>query len=86
MSKKLTVSLICATCGQGDFDYNEDKSWVKCVNCVREYPGGIDELAEFNQTSIQDAVNEYGDSLVNDFAKKIESKFKNNKYIKFKRR
>lgn len=86
MSKKLTVSLICATCGQGDFDHNEDKSWVKCVNCDREYPGGIDELAEFNQTSIQDAVNEYGDSLVNDFAKKIESKFKNNKYIKFKRR
>jgi len=86
MSKKLTVSLICATCGQSDFDHNEDKSWVKCVNCDREYPGGIDELAEFNQTSIQDAVNEYGDSLVNDFAKKIESKFKNNKYIKFKRR
>lgn len=86
MSKKLTVSLICATCGQEDFDHNEDKSWVKCVNCDREYPGGIDELAEFNQTSIQDAVNEYGDSLVNDFAKKIESKFKNNKYIKFKRR
>lgn len=86
MSTKITVSLICATCGQSDFDHNEDKSWVKCVNCDREYPGGIDELAEFNQASIQDAVNEYGDSLVNDFAKKIESKFKNNKYIKFKRR
>ncbi|WP_156309384.1 hypothetical protein [Sphingobacterium endophyticum] len=86
MSTKITVSLICATCGQSDFDHNEDKSWVRCINCDREYPGGIDELAELNQANIQDAVNEYGDSLVNDFAKKIESKFKKNKYIKFKRR
>ena len=86
MSKEITVSLLCATCGQGDFNHNEDKSWVKCNNCNREYPGGINELAEFNQSTIQDAVNEYGDSLMNDFAKKIESKFKNNKNIKFKRR
>jgi len=86
MSKKITVSLLCATCGQGDFDHNEDKSWVKCNNCDREYPGGINELAEFNQSNIQESVNEFGQSLVDDFAKKMESKFKKNKYIKFKRR
>lgn len=86
MSKKITVSLLCATCGQGDFDHNEDKSWVKCNNCDREYPGGINELAEFNQINIQESVNDLGQSLVDDFAKKMESKFKKNKYIKFKRR
>jgi len=86
MSKKITVSLLCARCGQGDFDHNEDKSWVECNNCDREYPGGINELAEFNQSNIQEAVNDLGQSLVDDFAKKMESKFKKNKYIKFKRR
>lgn len=86
MSKKITVSLICATCGQGDFDHNEDKSWVKCNNCEREYPGGIDELAEFNQSNIQDSVNEFGQNLIDEFAKKMESKFRNSKHIKFKRR
>lgn len=86
MSTKITVSLICATCGQADFDHNEDKSWVKCLNCDREYAGGIDELAQFNQASIQDAVNNFGQNLVDDFAKKIETKFRNNKYIKLRRK
>lgn len=86
MSKNITVSLLCATCGQGDFDHNEDKSWVKCNNCDREYPGGIDELAEFNQNNIQEAVSGYGQNLVDDFAKKLESTIRNNKHIKFKRR
>lgn len=86
MSKKIKVSLLCATCGQGDFNYNEDKTWVKCNNCSREYPGGISELAEYNQQAIQDSVSEFGQNLVDDFTKKMESKFKNNKHIKFKRR
>ncbi len=86
MSKKKAVSLVCATCGQGDFDHNEDKSWVKCNNCNREYSGGIDELAEFNQNRIQTAVNDVGQNLLEDFTKKMESTFKNSKHIKFKRR
>lgn len=86
MSRKITVTLLCATCGQGDFDHNDDKSWVKCNNCQREYPGGISELAEFNQGNIEDAVEDLGQSLVDDFAKRMELNFKNNKYIKFRRR
>ncbi|MFD2554588.1 hypothetical protein [Sphingobacterium tabacisoli] len=86
MSTNINVELNCATCGQSNFDHNEDKSWVKCNNCDREYLGGISELAEFNQSNIQDAVNDYGQSLVDEFAKSLESKFKNNKYIKFKRK
>lgn len=86
MSKKITVALLCATCGQGDFDHNDDKSWVKCNNCHREYLGGISELADFNQGGIQDAVEDLGQSLVDDFAKTIESNLKKNKHIKFKRR
>lgn len=85
MSTNIKVTLNCATCGQSDFDHNGDKSWVKCNNCGREYPGGINELAEFNQSSIQDAVNDYGQNLADKFAKSLESKFKNNKHLKFKR-
>lgn len=86
MSTNIKLTLNCATCGQGDFDHNEDKSWVKCKNCEREYLGGINELADFNQNNIQDAVNDFGQNLVDEFAKSLESKFKNNKHIKFKRR
>ena len=86
MTKKITVSLTCATCGQGNFEHNDDKSWVKCTNCQREYLGGIDELTEFNQSNIQDAVDDFGKELIDDFAKKLGSTFKNNKYIKFKRK
>lgn len=81
----IEVTLNCATCGQSDFAHNDDKSWMKCNNCNREYPGGVDELSEFNQPNIQEAVNEYGQNLVDQFAKEMESKFKNNKYLKFKR-
>lgn len=49
--------------GQGDFEHNENKSWVKCKNCGREYPDGIDELATFNQNQIQDAADEVGEQL-----------------------
>ncbi len=86
MSTKITVSLYCATCGQADFEHNENKSWIKCKNCGREYPGGIDELATFNQNQIQDAAEEVGQQLIDDFAKRLEKTFRGNKFIKFKRR
>lgn len=86
MSKNISVALYCQTCGNSDFEHNEDKSYVKCKVCEREYLGGIDELAEYNQENIQNAVNDLGNNLVDDFAKKLESKFKNNKFIKFKRK
>lgn len=86
MSAEITVSLYCATCGQGDFENNGNKSWIKCKNCGREYPGGIDELATFNQNQIQDAAEEVGQQLIDDFAKRLEKTFSGNKFIKFKRR
>lgn len=85
MSTKINVTLFCATCGQSDFEHNEDKSWIKCNNCGREYLGGINELSEFNQSNIQDAINDFGQNLLDQFGKDMESKFKNNKYIKFKK-
>lgn len=86
MTQEISVTLYCQTCGNSDFTHNEDKSFLKCNVCNREYHGGIDELANYNQESIQHAVDEVGEKLLDDFAKKLETKFRNNKYIKFKRK
>ena len=39
------IRLRCATCGCEDqFEFNDDKSYIKCTFCNREYFGGIEEL------------------------------------------
>ncbi len=49
MKESYEVILRCAICGSEDhFEFNEDKSYIKCTFCNREYLGGIDELKELN--------------------------------------
>ncbi len=49
MKESYTIKMRCATCGCDNyFIFNEDKSFVKCTNCNREYFGGIEELKELN--------------------------------------
>jgi len=85
---RINVQLKCATCGGEDFNSNEDKSYIKCNLCNREYFGGYDELVEFNQEkineSIEDIKNEVQDDLQNDLSEMFKNAFKGNKYIKFK--
>lgn len=85
MSTNINVTLNCATCGQSDFEHNDDKTFFKCNNCEREYHGGIDELTEFNQVEIQSAVEKLGQNLLENFARNLELKFKSNKHFKFKK-
>ena len=41
------IALRCATCGScSDFEFNDDKTYIKCTKCNREYHGGYDELVE----------------------------------------
>ena len=50
------IRLCCATCGCEDqFEFNDDKSYIKCTFCNREYFGGIEELKELNQEAFDDA-------------------------------
>ena len=36
-----SIQLRCIVCGSEEhFDYNEDKSYIKCTNCGKEYFGG----------------------------------------------
>lgn len=79
----IKVSLQCVTCGStGAFDFNEDKTYVKCTACNREYLNGYDELVELNQENISDILEEKKIEIAEDFKKDILKIFKGNKYIK----
>lgn len=83
------IPLRCATCGSSsDFEFNDDKSYVKCTKCNREYFGGYDELVELNQANIQDEMDAMKAEVKLDAEKylreSLKKAFKGNKYIKFK--
>ena len=83
------IPLRCATCGSSsDFEFNEDKSYVKCTKCNREYFGGYDELVELNQANIQEELNAMKAEVKQDAEKylheSLKKAFKGNKFIKFK--
>jgi hypothetical protein len=51
------IQLRCIVCGSADdFEYNEDKTHIKCMKCNKEYFGGYDELVELNQSLIQEEI------------------------------
>jgi len=83
-----SIQLRCATCGGEDFNFNEDKSYVKCNLCYREYFGGYDELVEFNQENINEGIEDMKNEVQEDLPKELSDMFKNAfkgyKYIKFK--
>lgn len=61
-----SIQLQCITCGDVNFEFNEDKSWVKCKRCGKEYSGGYNELVELNQAMISHEVDMIKDEFVND--------------------
>lgn len=84
-----SIKLRCVVCGSdSDFESNEDKTYIKCKKCNREYLGGYDELVELNQTHIQDEIDEMKNEVRQDAEKylrdSLKKAFKGNKYIKIK--
>ena len=50
-----TIKLRCIVCGsENHFDCNENKSYIKCTNCGKEYYNGYDELVSYNQNQIEE--------------------------------
>ena len=79
----MEVKLRCATCGDdSSFEMNEDKSFVKCKKCGREYPGGYDELVSLNQEAIEGMKTLMTSQINEDFVKSIKDIFKGNKNIR----
>ena len=83
MEKHYSRSLRCNTCGGEDFEFNEDQSHVKCNNCGREYPGGYEELLQYNQEVQDEVFEEMEQDAENMIIKQLQQVFKNNKNIKF---
>jgi hypothetical protein len=81
----IPITLYCQTCGKSDFNHNDDKTYVQCNECKREYHSGINELLEYNQNQVDAALEQESEKLLDDFAKSLEKQFRNNKFIKFKR-
>lgn len=83
-----SISLRCITCGGEDFEFNENKSYIKCNLCNREYFGGYDELVELNEEAISEGLEAFKAEVsagvekdINDMFKKA---FRGNNYLKIK--
>jgi hypothetical protein len=84
-----SIQLRCVVCGSADdFEFNEDKSYIKCTKCNREYPGGYDELVELNQALIDEEIEatkqEVKEDLEKDIQDMLKKAFKGNKHFKIK--
>lgn len=87
-SYQINGQLKCITCGDTQFEFNDDKSWVKCVRCGKEYLGGYDELLESNQGVINQVPEETKEEILKDLKQDLndmlKNAFKGSKNIKFK--
>lgn len=83
-----SIQLRCITCGDIDFEFNEDKSWIKCNRCGKEYDGGYDELVELNKENINQELEktkeEFGEDLQKEMTDIIKNKLKGNKILRIK--
>lgn len=72
-----SITLKCPTCGDSDFKFNDDKTWVKCNRCNREYSGGYNELVELNESEINEEIESAKNEIAKDLKKDIENMIKN---------
>ena len=80
-----TIKLRCATCGSDEhFEFNEDKSYIKCTMCNREYFGGIEELKELNVDVFDEVKNQIEEDAKSYIEDELRKAFKGCKNIKFK--
>lgn len=84
-----SVRLRCVVCGSdSDFESNEDKTYIKCCKCNREFFGGYDELVELNKGVIEGELEQTKEEIAHDVREELSSMmkkaFKRNKYFKIK--
>lgn len=85
MEKNYKGKLRCATCGSDShFEFNDDKSYIKCTFCNREYLGGYDELLDLNQESIEDVKSKIAKDAKEEIVNQIKNAFKDDKNFRIK--
>lgn len=82
-----SIQLRCVVCGSADdFEFNEDKTYIKCAKCNREYLGGYDELVELNKSLIDEEVERTKDEITrhvqDELTAMLKKAFKGNKHFK----
>lgn len=80
------ITLRCVVCGSdSNFLFNDNKSYVKCLMCNREYLGGYDELVVLNKQLIHEELEATKDEIIEDLKADLKKAFLGNKFIKIKR-
>lgn len=80
-----SIKLRCATCGnEVFFEFNNDKSYVKCTFCNREYIGGIEELKELNNEVVEEVKEEIRQDAIKHIQDELRKVFNGHKYFKIK--
>lgn len=85
MKTEYDIKFRCSTCGSEDqFEFNEDKSYIKCKMCGREYLGGIEKLKKLN-SDVKDSVKEeIAKEMKSEILSSFRKAFGNSKHIKIK--
>ena len=83
------LQLRCVVCGSdSDFESNEDRTYIKCRKCNREYFGGYDELVEMNKGVIEEELEQTKEEIAHDVREELtlmlKNAFKGNRYLKIK--
>ena len=69
-----SIRLRCVVCGSdSDFEYNEERTYIKCTRCNKEYFGGYDELVELNQEMIANNLEDLKIEVAEDLKKELSS-------------
>lgn len=85
MKEVYTGKLRCATCGDAEsFEFNDDKSYIKCAKCGREYFGGYDELLSYNQEAIEAMKGQIEADAEEYMKKTLQDAFKGSSFFKTK--
>lgn len=83
----INIRLRCIVCGNdSSFEFNNDKTYIKCTKCNREYIGGYNELVELNEGLINEELKITKQEIANDtkeeLTKSIKKAFQGSKNIK----
>lgn len=81
-----SIKLLCSTCGNGDFEFEDEAGPLRCTSCDRVFTR--DELIRENGEIIESEMDEVKAEILGDVKKELSDSlrkaFSGSKYIKFK--